>query len=141
MTRTPPDDDHHHHAAADASTAPWVPPEVFHQMVRMRRGFGWALAPMDEARASVAIDFSGRPAAVISLGLRREMLGAVACENLEHVFRSFAVAAKAAVHVTVETGDNDHHRAEAAFKAFGLALKQAVQLTGGDVLSAKGTLS
>lgn len=109
-----------------------------------RRGitrFGHAYAPLDEALARVVIDLSGRPAPVVDLGLTRSMIGSVACENLHHVFVTFANNAQAAVHVDVLRGDNDHHRAEAAFKALALALRQAVARDGtDDVPSTKGVL-
>lgn len=102
--------------------------------------FGSAYAPLDEALARVVIDLSGRPYAMVELGLTREKLGEVACENLEHFFRSLAVTLRAAVHADVIRGFNDHHKAEAAFKALALALKQAVAKTGGGVPSTKGVL-
>ena len=102
--------------------------------------FGSAYAPLDEALARVVVDLSGRPYAVVEMGLTREKLGDVACENLEHFFRSVAVTLRAAVHVDVLRGFNDHHKAEAAFKACALALKQAVAKTGGGVPSTKGLL-
>ena len=108
-----------------------------------RRGiarYGWALAPMDESLCRAAIDLSGRPASVVELGLRREAIGGVACENLAHFFRSLAVSMRAAVHVDVLRGENDHHRAEAAFKGFAMALRQAVAPDGDGVPSTKGTL-
>ena len=83
---------------------------------------------------------SGRPASVVELGLRREAIGGVACENLAHFFRSLAVSMRAAVHVDVLRGENDHHRAEAAFKGFAMALRQAVAPDGDGVPSTKGTL-
>ena len=110
-----------------------------------RRGiarFGWAYAPLDEALARVVVDLSGRPCAVVDLGLRRETLGGLAAENVAHFFRSFATTARAALHVDVLRGDNDHHRAEAAFKALALALRQAVRPDGTDeVPSTKGVLA
>lgn len=103
--------------------------------------FGWALAPLDEALARVAIDLSGRPHATVELGLTRDRLGALSCENVAHVLSSLATAARATLHVDVLRGVNDHHRAEAAFKALALALRQAVALSGyDDVPSTKGTL-
>lgn len=104
--------------------------------------FAHAYAPLDEALARVVVDFSGRPSAVIDLGLRREMLGEVACENLAHWFVSFATAARCALHVDVLRGENDHHRAEAAFKAFALALRAAVVMDPrpAGVPSTKGVL-
>lgn len=106
------------------------------------RRFGFAHAPLDEALARAVIDLSGRPWAEVDLGLRREHLGTVACENLGHALRSLAIAARMTLHVDVLKGENDHHRAEAAFKAVALALRQAVALEGhADVPSTKGVLA
>ncbi|MEZ6317477.1 MAG: imidazoleglycerol-phosphate dehydratase HisB [Phycisphaerales bacterium] len=104
--------------------------------------FGYAYAPLDEALARVVVDFSGRPAACIDLGLRRERLGDVACENLAHFMVSLAMNTKCALHADVLRGENDHHRAEAAFKALALALRAAVALDPGasGVPSTKGVL-
>ena len=103
--------------------------------------FGSAYAPLDEALARAVIDLSGRPYAYVSLGLRGERLGGLACENVGHVLRSLAIAARATLHVDLLRGENDHHRAEAAFKATALALRQAVAKGGGDdVPSTKGVL-
>lgn len=90
------------------------------------RRFGYAYAPLDEALARAVVDLSGRPSATVELGLRREMLGSVATENLAHFFTSLATSAGLTLHLDVLRGDNDHHRAEAAFKSFGLALGEAV---------------
>ncbi|MYE34064.1 MAG: imidazoleglycerol-phosphate dehydratase HisB [Gemmatimonadales bacterium] len=105
------------------------------------RRFGYAYAPLDEALARAVVDLSGRPFAAVDLGLRREMLGTVATENLSHFFGSIATAARLTLHLDVIRGENDHHRAEAAFKAFGLALAEAVgrRATAG-VPSTKGML-
>ena len=70
---------------------------------------------------------SGRPFAKVSCGFRREMLGRIATENLVHVLQSFATAARITLHVDVLEGENDHHRAEAAFKATALALRAALR--------------
>ncbi|MCA9671988.1 MAG: imidazoleglycerol-phosphate dehydratase HisB [Myxococcales bacterium] len=108
--------------------------------------FAHAYAPLDEALARAVIDFSGRPSAHVALGFQREAIGPVATENLTHFFRSLATTARMTLHVTMLAGENDHHRAEAAFKATALALRQAVRLDarrgseGGDVPSTKGSL-
>ncbi len=106
--------------------------------------FGWALAPMDEALARAAVDLSGRPFSRVRLGLSRSRLGALSCENLSHFLSSFATAASICLHLDLLRGDTDHHRAEAAFKALALALRQAVAPDGGPagqtVPSAKGSL-
>lgn len=103
--------------------------------------FGWAYAPLDEALARTVVDLSGRPASRVELGLKREQIGAVASENLEHFFHSLAVRMRGALHVDLLRGDNDHHRAEAAFKATALALRSALA-PGEDVgtPSTKGVL-
>ncbi len=104
------------------------------------RRFGSAHVPLDEALARAVVDLSGRQASVIDLGLRREHLGQVATENLTHALVSFAHAGRMALHVDVLRGENDHHRAEAAFKALALALRDAVQRVGTAIPSVKGTL-
>ncbi len=103
--------------------------------------FGSAYAPLDEALARSVVDLSGRPYPSIDLGLKREMIGQVACENLTHFFQSLAFAGRMSLHVDVLKGDNDHHRVEAAFKATALALRQAIAATGeASVPSTKGAL-
>ncbi len=102
--------------------------------------FGHAYAPLDEALARTVVDLSGRPWPEVDLGLSRERLGALACENVPHFLQSLAISARCSLHVDVLRGANDHHRAEAAFKATALALRQAVTITGDDVASTKGVL-
>lgn len=121
-----------HHSVEDCAL---VLGAAFDEALGERRGiarFGWAYAPLDEALARAVIDLSGRPHSTVELGLRREMVGGVSSENLTHFIQSFAVTARATVHVDVLRGDNDHHRAEAAFKALALALRQAVALDGSE---------
>ena len=118
---------------------------AFDRALGERRGiarFGSAYAPLDEALARAVVDISGRPFARLDLGLRRERLGELSCENIPHALASFATAARITLHVDVLRGDNDHHRAEAAFKAVALALRAAVARTGSDVVpSTKGSLA
>jgi imidazoleglycerol phosphate dehydratase HisB len=103
--------------------------------------FGDALVPLDEALARVAVDLSGRAFADVNLGLRREKIGTLAAENIAHFLRSLASTTRMALHVDVLKGENDHHRAESAFKATALALRQAVAPSGfADVPSTKGVL-
>jgi imidazoleglycerol phosphate dehydratase HisB len=102
--------------------------------------FGSAHAPLDEALARAVIDLSGRPWPEIHLALQREMLGGLATENVTHVLVSLAIAARCALHVDLLRGANDHHRAEAAFKATALALRQATERRAGGVPSTKGSL-
>ena len=103
--------------------------------------FGSAYAPLDEALTRTVVDLSGRPHHEVHLGLRREKLGELACENIGHVLRSLAIAGRMTLHVDTLRGENDHHRAESAFKATALALRQAVARTDrSDVPSTKGVL-
>ena len=103
--------------------------------------FGHAYGPLDEALARCVLDLSGRPFASIELGLQRDAIGALACENLEHFFASLATAARATLHLDVLKGRNDHHRAEAAFKSLALAFRQSITLTGAtEIPSTKGVL-
>lgn len=103
--------------------------------------FGWAYAPLDEALVRAVVDLSGRPSPHIDLGLKRERIGTLATENLEHFLASLAISMRASVHVDVLKGSNDHHRAEAAFKALALALKTAISRSGEQSIpSIKGVL-
>ena len=130
-----------HHTAEDCALALGA---AIDQALGERAGiarFGSAYAPLDEALARAVIDLSGRPYAYVELGLARQALGGLSCENIGHVLRSLAMAARATLHVECLRGENDHHRAEAAFKAVALALRQAVARTGEpDVPSTKGVL-
>lgn len=130
-----------HHSVEDCALALG---SAVDQILEDRRGikrFGSAYAPLDEALARVVIDLSGRPHCCVDLSLEREMLGELSSENVPHFFQSFATTARAAVHVDVIKGENDHHKAEAAFKAFALALREAISLDGtNDVPSTKGSL-
>ena len=101
--------------------------------------FGFAL-PMDETRAEVLVDLSGRPFARFDGSFEAAHLGEFPTEMTPHVFRSLADSMRAAIHVRVE-GDNDHHKVEGAFKAFGRALRQGLQTGGGGgIPSTKGSL-
>ncbi len=130
-----------HHTAEDCALALG---EVIDRALGDRSGivrFASAYAPLDEALARAVVDLSGRPWPQVALGLERESLGGLACENIVHVVRSLAMSMRAAVHLDVERGANDHHRAEAAFKALALALRQAVLIDGNAVASTKGVLA
>ncbi|MCU0225940.1 MAG: imidazoleglycerol-phosphate dehydratase HisB [Acidobacteria bacterium] len=119
-----------HHTAEDCALALGAAlDEALGERAGIAR-FGHAFAPLDEALARSVVDLSGRPFAAVDLGLRREQLGALSAENAAHVLQSLALAARATLHVDVLRGVNDHHRAEAAFKATALALRQAVARDG-----------
>jgi histidinol-phosphate aminotransferase/imidazoleglycerol-phosphate dehydratase/histidinol-phosphatase len=106
-----------------------------------RRGigrFGFSL-PMDETEAHVLIDISGRPYSQFDGEFEASHIGEYPTEMTRHVFRSLADSLGAAIHVKV-TGENDHHKTEACFKAFGRALRQAVKREGDALPSTKGVL-
>jgi len=86
--------------------------------------FGDAAVPMDEALATAAVDIGGRPYAVVDLPFRGERAGELPLQLVDHAIEAFARAAGATIHVR-GTGRNDHHLAEAAFKALGRALRSA----------------
>lgn len=102
--------------------------------------FGYAYAPLDESLARAVVDLSGRPWPQISIPFARDSVGEVATENLTHFLRSLAMEGKLALHVDLLRGDNDHHKAEASFKALALALRMAVRLNGAGMPSTKGSL-
>ena len=130
-----------HHSAEDCALALG---EAFGRALGEKRGirrFGDAHAPLDEALARAVVDISGRPFAHVDLGLKRERIGDVAAEMIEHAFISFAMAARITLHVDMLRGRNDHHRAEAAFKAMALALARAIGDAGhGEIPSTKDRL-
>ena len=102
------------------------------------RRFGFAL-PMDEAEAQVLIDLSGRPYCRFEGHFAASHIGDYPTQMTAHVFRSLADSMGAAIHVKVE-GENDHHKTEACFKAFGRALRDAIRCEGDVLPSTKGVL-
>ncbi len=106
------------------------------------RRVGSAYLPMDEALAFAAIDISGRPYLAFDADFTAPMVGAFDTQLAEEFFRAVAVNAGLTVHMRLLAGRNDHHKLEALFKAFGLALRDAAavdpRVTG--VLSTKGAL-
>lgn len=127
-----------HHTIEDCALALG---EALRQALGDKRGiarYGFLL-PMDESRAQVAIDLSGRAYAVFDGRFGREQVGGLPSELVPHFFRSLADSMGAAIHVTV-TGENTHHMIEACFKAVGRALRQAIRLEGRELPSTKGVL-
>jgi imidazoleglycerol-phosphate dehydratase len=105
------------------------------------RRFGEASVPMDEALATAVVDIGGRPYAVIDLPFRGERVGGLPLQLVEHALESFARTAGATLHLR-GSGRNDHHLAEAAFKALARALRAACELDPRreGVASTKGSL-
>lgn len=104
--------------------------------------YGWAIVPMDESLAQVAIDLSGRPAFVYSVPLKGAKIGTFDAELVAEFFKALSTSAKMNLHITVPYGQNNHHIAEAIFKATAKALRQAVTADprNSDVPSTKGSL-
>lgn len=101
--------------------------------------FGEASVPMDEALATAAIDISGRNYLAFDANLANQNIGGFNPQNTRHFFESLVSNAGINAHLAV-TGENDHHKIEALFKAFALALKRAVKVSGTGVPSTKGVL-
>jgi imidazoleglycerol phosphate dehydratase HisB len=111
------------------------------QALGERRGiarFGF-LVPMDETEAKVSIDLGGRPYLVFEGAFKAPLLGEYPTEMTEHAFRSLSQSMGASIHIAV-TGENDHHKTEACFKAFGRALRQAIAIESDTLPSTKGVI-
>ena len=120
--------------------------QAFDQALGDRGGIvriGSAYVPMDEALAFVAVDLSGRPYAVTEMAWAGPAIGGLPVTLIPHFFESFAVTARANVHARLLYGRDDHHQAEALFKALGRALDAATRpdpRRAGAIPSTKGTL-
>ena len=131
-----------HHTVEDVGI---VIGQALEQALGDKRGiqrYGWAIVPMDESLAQVAIDLSGRSAFVFRVEFTGPLIGFFSAELVEEFLKSIAFAAKLNLHVHVPYGSNNHHIAEAIFKAAAKALRQAVSLDprNQDIPSTKGTL-
>lgn len=102
--------------------------------------FGHAYVPMDEALARCVVDISGRPFLVYKAESVLPYAGQFQTYLAEHFFRSFAQEARITLHVELMYGTDPHHALEAMFKAFALATRRSVALTGGGLPSTKGVL-
>ncbi|WP_432800050.1 imidazoleglycerol-phosphate dehydratase HisB [Poriferisphaera sp. WC338] len=107
--------------------------------------YGSADVPMDESLARVALDLSGRPALVFnvcfkSFGSDPAKIGQFDVQLVKEFFNAVVNNAKMNLHIEVPWGENNHHIAEAIFKAFGRALRQAIRVTGDQIPSTKGSL-
>lgn len=106
------------------------------------RRYGHSFLPMDETLARVALDFSGRPEFHFQGAFTRERIGTLETQMIPHFFKSVALASRMTLHMALLYGENDHHKCEALFKAFGRALGEAVTLDPrrAGVASTKGVL-
>jgi imidazoleglycerol-phosphate dehydratase len=132
-----------HHTIEDIAL---VLGQAFDRALGDRKGIfrmGDCFAPMDEALAHVAIDLSGRPYAVIQTEWYAPYIGNISTTLFPHFFESFAVTSRCNLHARILYGRDDHHRAEALFKAWARALDTATQIDPrrmGAIPSTKGTL-
>jgi len=117
-----------HHTVEDVAIALG---QALDQALGDRRGIvrmGHAYAPLDEALARVVVDLSGRPYAVVRAAFRAPRLGALDSDLVIHFLETLAVHGRMSLHARVLYGRNDHHKAEALFKALGQALDRASRL-------------
>ena len=117
-----------HHAVEDLAICLG---EALNKALGTREGlarFGHAAAPMDCSLAFAAVDLVKRPYFKIDLKLRGKKVEDMAVEDINHFFESLATSLSANVHIFVQYGSNDHHKAEAAVKALALSLRQAVAM-------------
>jgi imidazoleglycerol-phosphate dehydratase len=132
-----------HHTVEDVGIAFG---QALNEALGERKGlmrFGDGRAPMDEALAEVAIDLGGRGFAALDVPLIGSAVGDVGAQMLPHFFRSLATEARMTLHATIVRGENDHHRAEALFKAFARALDEATRIDerlAGELPTTKGAL-
>ena len=103
---------------------------------------GYAIVPMDDALATVAVDLSGRGYAKVEIPFsefKEGKLGDLSKENIPHFFESFALNGRFNLHMLVE-GKNDHHKVESCFKALARALYDATRIIGEEIPSTKGVV-
>lgn len=128
-----------HHTIEDTAIALG---EAFYQALGLKKGierYGFLL-PMDDCLAQVAIDFGGRPWLVWEAQFNREKVGEMPTEMFYHFFKSFCDSAKCNLNIQA-SGDNEHHKIEAIFKAFAKAIKMAISKTNNfSIPSTKGVL-
>ena len=129
-----------HHTTEDIGIALG---QAFYEAAGNKKGiarYGHILLPMDEALVEVAVDFSGRSFARSDLPFHAAKTGSFDLSLIEEFFRSFAMNAKITLHINLRYGKNDHHIAEAAFKATARALKQALRIDSDIIPSTKGVI-
>jgi imidazoleglycerol-phosphate dehydratase len=102
--------------------------------------YGNSVIPMDESLAACSVDVCGRGVLVFNGTFGSPAIGGMDTQLVKEFFRAFAANADVTLHINILYGENDHHKCEAAFKAFAHALKESVRLTGGAALSTKGSL-
>ena len=116
--------------------------EAFLEAIGDKKGIrrmGHAIVPMDDSVATVAVDISGRSYCNMNLDFKNDKIGDMSSDVVVHFFESFASSGKINIYGTCE-GANDHHKAEALFKAFAKSLYDACKIEHDEILSTKGVL-
>jgi len=129
-----------HHTIEDAGI---VLGRAFAKAVGDKAGiarYGNFMLPMDESLATCVVDISGREHLVFDCDFHADKIGDMDTQMVSEFFKAFVSNAMVTLHLDLMYGENDHHKCEALFKAFAHALKAAVSISGGEVLSSKGTL-
>lgn len=132
-----------HHVVEDVAIALG---QSLNRALEDKRGIirmGHAIVPMDDALAMVVVDISGRGYTVVDASFKRKKIGDLASDMVRHFLETFASEAKMNIHANVLSGIDDHHKAEALFKALGRALDSATKIDArliGKVPSTKGVI-
>ncbi len=117
--------------------------QAFKEAIGDKKGiarYGSFRCCMDEALACVDLDISGRGYLVFNCDFKRESIGMMSTEMVKEFFYAFAINSGVTLHINLMYGENDHHKVEAIFKAFGHALKEATRIQSDTLLSTKGSL-
>lgn len=132
--------DFDHHIAEDVFIATG---KAFDDALEDKKGIrrmGDAIVPMDDSLAMVALDLGGRVYSDVRVDFEKEELIDLNSDMFVHLLDTFASNSNSNLHVKILRGENDHHKAEAVFKAFGVALSDAVKIVGEEVPSRKGVV-
>ena len=129
-----------HHSVEDIGIAIG---KAFYKALADRKGikrYSSLYIPMDEALCLTVVDISSRPYLVFIVYFKSETLGSMCTQSFKEFFRAFAYNAGITLHINLLYGENDHHKIEAVFKAFAVALKEASQIVADNIPSSKGVL-
>ena len=120
--------------------------EALKEAIGEKRGirrYGFSYIPLDEALSRVVLDFSGRPGLFLDVEYAKDTVGNIDVDLFEHFFQSICNHGFLTLHITNFSGDNTHHQVETIFKAFGKALRMAIEVdtkSGENIPSTKGSL-
>lgn len=132
--------DNEHHIVEDVAIALG---EAFTKALGDKKGikrFGLAIVPMDDVLVLTSVDISGRSYCVNGVAFRRKKIEGMSSEMIPHFLTTFSSEFKINLHTRLLDGKNEHHKAEALFKAIGVALREACGVVGRDIPSTKGVL-